>query len=116
MPATAINAVGLSNNVALEATTIGATADTTNFNSFPNNGRTIVIIITGATPGTVSMVVTGTVDGKTVADVPVLDGAGGALAASKTYIMRVGKPVDYGDIVTIKATNASTRIIPIQMS
>lgn len=116
MPATAINAVGLSNNVAPDISTLGATADTVNFNSFPNNGRTLVLISTGATPGTVSIVVTGTVDGRTVTDVPVLDGVGGALAANKTYIFRVGKPADYGDVVTIKATNASTRIIPIQMA
>jgi len=113
MAVTPVAAVGLGRNRAFD-TSLGVVVDVANFNSFANNGRTFLVIQTGATPGTVSYVVSRKVDGKTVADVNVLDSAGAALAASKTYVVGVGGAADYGDIVTVKATNASTKIMVFQ--
>jgi|ERR1051326_6512335 hypothetical protein len=109
------NLVGLGHNVAYDVSLNGQTADTANFNSVGNNGRLALIITTGATPGTVSVVVTRTVDGKVVADYSILDSAGAALGANKTYLVGVGAPSDYGDTLTIKATQATTKILPIQV-
>lgn len=113
MAVTPLTASGVSHNRAFD-TSAGVAADITNFNSFPNNGRTFLIIQTGATPGTVSLVVSRKVDGKTVADVSVLDSAGAALAASKTYIVGIGSAADYGDVVTVKATQATTKFMVFQ--
>jgi len=114
MAVTPLNAAGISRNKAFDSST-GAAADPTNFNSFPNNGKTFLVITTGATPGTVSLAVSRKVDGKSVADVPVLDTAGAALAASKTYIVGIGSAADYGDIVTVKATQNTTKILVFQV-
>lgn len=109
------NVVGLGHNVAYDISLNGQTADIVNFNSAPNNGRLALVITTGTTPGTVSVVVTRGVDGKTIADFTVLDSAGAALAASKTYLVGIGSPTDYGDTVTIKATQATTKVLPVQV-
>lgn len=113
MAVTPVAAVGLSRNRAFD-TSLGTLVDITNFNSFANNGRTILVIQTGATPGTVSVVVSRKVDGKTVSDVVILDSAGAALAANKVYLCGVGGAADYGDIVTIKASNALTKVMVFQ--
>lgn len=116
MPATAIPARAVGRNVAQDIAVLATAADTSNFNSFPNNGRTVVAITTGATPGTVNMVISKPdAEGRVVADVNVLDHLGGALAANKTYIVGVGGPAAYGDIVTIKANQATTKILPLQV-
>lgn len=109
------NLVGLGHNVAYDVSLLGQTADTANFNSVGNNGRLTLIVIMGATPGTVSVVVTRGVDGKTIADYSILDSAGAALAANKTYLIGIGAPSDYGDTVTLKATQATTKILPVQV-
>lgn len=109
MPVTALTPVALGHNVARDTTVGGVTADTSNFNGAPNNGQTIVVITTGATPGTVSAVVSRTVDGLTLSDVAILDQAGSALGANKTYVLGLGAPADYGTTVTLKATNALTK-------
>ena len=108
------NLVGLGHNVAFDVSVGTQAADTVNFNSVGNNGRLALIITTGATPGTVSVVITRGVDGKAVADYSILNSAGGALAANKTYLVGIGAPSDYGDTLTVKATQATTTILPIQ--
>jgi hypothetical protein len=109
MPVTALTASALVHNKAQNVTVGGTTADTVNFNSAPNTGATIVIIQTGATPGTVAVSFARSVDGVTPADVNILDQAGGALAASSTYVLELGGVGDYGNPVTIKATQATTK-------
>lgn len=109
MAATAIAATALGHNVARDTTVGGTTVDTSNFNIVPNSGTTVVVITTGATPGTVSIVVSRTVDGLVLSDVSVLNEAAGALGANKTYVLGLGSPADYGTQVTLKATNASTK-------
>src|SRR5438309_10726034 len=108
------NLVGLGHNVAYDLSLNGQLVDIVNFNSVGNNGRLGLLIVTGATPGTVSVSITRSVDGKTVADYTILDSAGAALAGSKPYLVGIGAPSDYGDTVTVKATNALTKFLPIQ--
>lgn len=109
MPVTALSAAALVHNKAQNVTVGGTTADTANFNSAPNTGSTIVIIQTGATPGTVAVSFAGTVDGVAPADVNILDQAGAALAASSNYVLALGSLAAYGNPVTIKATQATTK-------
>jgi hypothetical protein len=109
MPVTSLTASNLGHLRAQNAAVGGTTADTVNFNGAPNSGYTIVIITTGATPGTVSISFARSVDGVLPADVAILDQAGSALAASSTYVLGLGNPNDYGGTVTMKATNAGTK-------
>lgn len=109
MPITALAASALVHNKAQNVTVGGTTADTANFNSAPNIGSTIVIIQTGATAGTVALSFAQGVDGVVPADVNVLDQAGSALAASSTYVLALGNTTAYGNPVTIKATQATTK-------
>lgn len=116
MPAVPVTAVSLSPNVAYDLS-LGTTVDTSQGNSMPNNGRTMVIIQTGATPGTVSeTIVAKDVLGRTVATYTILDSAGAALAASKTYLVLLSGSTVLGDTTTLTATNASTKLMVFQQS
>lgn len=116
MPVTALTPIALGHNKAQNVTAGAVVCDVANFNGAPNGGQTIVVITTGATPGTVSAVVGRAVDGFTPADVPILDQAGGALAASSTYVLGLGSIADYGVTVTLKATNASTKFTVLNVA
>lgn len=116
MALTALPAASLVHNKAQNAVVGGTAADTVNFNSAPNNGRTIVIIQTGATPGTVAVGFGRTVDGVAPADVNVLDQAGGALAANATYVLLLGSTSDYGSSVTLKASQATTKFTVLSIA
>jgi hypothetical protein len=107
--ATALGSIALAHNVALDLSA-GTTADIVNNNTVPNNGRTILVVNTGATPGTVKLSLTATIDSQTVPDVTVLDNLGGALAATKTYVVPLGSIHDYGNAVTVKCTQATTKL------
>ncbi len=109
MPITQLTSNGLGHNIAWRAGQgTGTACDVANFNGLPNSGQSIVVINTGATPGTVSIVVTRAVDGRTLSDYSILNDIGGALAATSTYVVGLPNIVDYGTTVTLKATNAST--------
>lgn len=109
MPVTALTATALVHNKAQDTTVGGTVADTSNFNSCPNIGQTIVIITTGATPGTVAVSFAQGVDGVLPADVSILDQAGSALGANKTYVLALGNTTAYGNPVTIKGSQATTK-------
>jgi hypothetical protein len=109
MAATALGSTALTHNVALDLSA-GTTADIVNNNSVPNNGRTILVVNTGATPGTVKLAIVDTPDGQAVPDVNVLDNLGGALAATKTYVVPLGSIKYYGNAVTVKCTQATTKL------
>jgi hypothetical protein len=109
MPLTALTPSALIHNKAQNVTVGGTTADTANFNSAPNIGTTIVIIQTGATAGTVAVSFARGIDGVTPSDVNILDQGGSALANNSNYVLALGNIVDYGNPVTIKATQATTK-------
>lgn len=109
MPVTALSASALVHNKAQDTSVGGTTADTVNFNSAPNTGNTIVIITTGATPGTVAVSFSASLDGVTPSDVNILDQAGAALGANKSYVLQLGSVAVYGNPVTIKATQSTTK-------
>jgi hypothetical protein len=110
MPApTPIAATSLKHNVAIDLS-VGATADITNGNSVPNNGNTLLVVTTGATPGTVHISYAGSVDGAVPADYNVLDTAGAALAASKTYGIPLGSIAAYGNSVKVTCSQATTKL------
>lgn len=106
---TPITATALKHNVALDASA-GVTADITNGNSVPNNGSTLLVVQTGATPGTVHISYVGTVDGATPADLNVLDTGDAPLAASKSYLVPLGSVADYGNQVKVTCSQATTKL------
>lgn len=109
MAATALGSTALVHNVAVDLSA-GTVADTANNNTVPNNGRSILIINTGAVPGTVKLAVVGTVDGQAVPDVNILDNTGAALAANKTYVIPLGSVHAYGNAVTVKCSQNTTKV------
>lgn len=109
MPATPVVVTSLKRNVAVDSIA-GVTADITNGNAVPNNGSTLLVIQTGATPGTVHVSYAGSVDGAVPTDLNVLDPSGGALVATKTYLVPLGSIAAYGNSVKVTASVATTKI------
>lgn len=110
MPATPIPAlVATASLDTPDDVTNGTVADATNGNTTPNNGRMRLLIQnTGASPDTVNVTRTETVDGATVPVRAI------TVAAGKDVLTAPFPVLVFGSTLQYKAGAATTKFIPIQ--